>query len=430
MVGGGARPGGDDLPAARYDARLRLAQARRGRRTRPTARRHAEHFRALFARAAAEWETEPTRQWLDAWRGQIGNLRAALDWAFGPSGDAGIGVDLTVAAVPLWFQLSLIDECRKRVETRARRRRRQRLDPRRLMQLRAALGWSLMYTARACRETRAAWESALAVGRGPRRRRLSPPRPLGAVGRPHEQRALRRGARARRAFPARSRKACRDSPSDISATVWSARRSISSATRPGPAITSSGCLPATRGRSVAPTPSAFSSTSSSPRASRWRGSFWLQGMSDQALGWSRRTSTTRSRSTTRCRSAMRWRSRLPGRAFCRPARQGRAVHPPAHRAHRERRRDDLAHLFAVLRGRAAFPPRGAGGGPSGCSGPALTNSGRRSSSSTTRLSWAPWPRGSARPANGRGACRDRRGPRPGRPEQRALVPGGTPPNQG
>ena len=53
------------------------------------ARRHAEHFRALFARAAADWETEPTGQWLDAWQGQIGNLRAALDWAFGPSGDAG-----------------------------------------------------------------------------------------------------------------------------------------------------------------------------------------------------------------------------------------------------------------------------------------------------------------------------------------------------
>jgi predicted ATPase/DNA-binding winged helix-turn-helix (wHTH) protein len=51
------------------------------------ARRHAEHFRALFAGAAADWETEPTGQWLDAWQGQIGNLRAALDWAFGPAGD-------------------------------------------------------------------------------------------------------------------------------------------------------------------------------------------------------------------------------------------------------------------------------------------------------------------------------------------------------
>jgi predicted ATPase/DNA-binding winged helix-turn-helix (wHTH) protein len=123
-------------------------------------RRHAGHFRALFVQAAADWETEPTERWLDAWQGQIGNLRAALDWAFGPSGDAAIGVDLTVAAVPLWFQLSLIDECRVRVEA-ALAAAPDRLDPRRLMQLRAALGWSLMYTIGHVEETAAAWESAL-----------------------------------------------------------------------------------------------------------------------------------------------------------------------------------------------------------------------------------------------------------------------------
>jgi predicted ATPase/DNA-binding winged helix-turn-helix (wHTH) protein len=126
------------------------------------ARRHAEHFRALFAGAAADWETEPTGQWLDAWQGQIGNLRAALDWAFGPAGDTSIGIDLTVAAVPLWFQLSLIEECRERVETALGAVPGQ-LDPRRLMQLRAALGWSLMYTLGHVEETAAAWESALGV---------------------------------------------------------------------------------------------------------------------------------------------------------------------------------------------------------------------------------------------------------------------------
>lgn len=126
------------------------------------ARRHAEHFRALFAGAAANWETEPTGQWLDAWQGQIGNLRAALDWAFGPTGDPSIGVDLTVAAVPLWFQLSLIEECRERVETALGVAPAQ-LDPRRLMQLQAALGWSLMYTIGHVEETAAAWESALGV---------------------------------------------------------------------------------------------------------------------------------------------------------------------------------------------------------------------------------------------------------------------------
>ena len=90
---------------------MRLRRLAEGGDLDRAARRHAEHFRALFAGAAADWETEPTGRWLDAWQGQIGNLRAALDWAFGPSGDPGVGVDLTVAAVPLWFQLSLIEEC-------------------------------------------------------------------------------------------------------------------------------------------------------------------------------------------------------------------------------------------------------------------------------------------------------------------------------
>jgi len=127
-----------------------------------SARRHAEHFRGIFTRAAAAWETEPTGPWLDAWQGQIGNLRAALDWAFGPGGDPAIGVELTVAAVPLWFQLSLIEECRERVEAALAAAPAQ-IDARRQMQLQAALGWSLMYTIGHVEETAAAWKSALAA---------------------------------------------------------------------------------------------------------------------------------------------------------------------------------------------------------------------------------------------------------------------------
>ena len=61
-------------------------------------------------------ETRPTLEWLDDYGWCIDNLRAALDWAFSPGGDALIGVALTVAAVPLWMHLSLLDECRGRAE--------------------------------------------------------------------------------------------------------------------------------------------------------------------------------------------------------------------------------------------------------------------------------------------------------------------------
>jgi predicted ATPase/DNA-binding winged helix-turn-helix (wHTH) protein len=80
------------------------------------ARRHAEYYRDLFERAETEWEVRDATEWLADYRRRIDNLRAALDWACSPDGDASIGVALTAAAVPLWMHLSLIDECRTRVE--------------------------------------------------------------------------------------------------------------------------------------------------------------------------------------------------------------------------------------------------------------------------------------------------------------------------
>ena len=78
--------------------------------------RHAEYYRDLFQRADTEWRALPPSEWLATFRPQLDNLRAALDWAFAPEGDAALGVALTIAAVPLWFQLSQLGECRARVE--------------------------------------------------------------------------------------------------------------------------------------------------------------------------------------------------------------------------------------------------------------------------------------------------------------------------
>src|ERR1700730_5962152 len=64
------------------------------------AQRHAEYCRDLFERAELELDTRPAAEWLAAYSRRIDNLRAALDWAFSPSGDASIGVALTAAAVP------------------------------------------------------------------------------------------------------------------------------------------------------------------------------------------------------------------------------------------------------------------------------------------------------------------------------------------
>jgi predicted ATPase len=125
---------------------------------------HAEYYRDLFERAEAEWETRPTAEWLGDYERKIDNLRAALDWAFSPSGDASIGVALAAAAIPLWMYLSLIGECRGRVDRAlAAIAAGAGQDARREMQLHAALAVSLMYTRGAVSEIGAAWTKSLKI---------------------------------------------------------------------------------------------------------------------------------------------------------------------------------------------------------------------------------------------------------------------------
>jgi predicted ATPase len=89
-------------------------------------------------------------------------VRAALDWAFSPTGAAEVGVALTVAAVPLWVHLSLMEECRGRVE-RALSGPAESRDARRNMQLHAALGAVLFLTKGSGPETLAAWTSVFEI---------------------------------------------------------------------------------------------------------------------------------------------------------------------------------------------------------------------------------------------------------------------------
>jgi predicted ATPase len=132
------------LDTTRAYALEKLAES--GERER-VARRHAEYYRDLFERAEIEWETRPASEWLAEYRPKIDNLRAALDWASSPGGDASIGVALTAAAVPLWMHLSLLDECRGRVERAlATIEGEENADARPEMKLHAALGASLIYT--------------------------------------------------------------------------------------------------------------------------------------------------------------------------------------------------------------------------------------------------------------------------------------------
>jgi predicted ATPase len=128
--------------------------------------RHAEYYLGLFERAKAEAETRPMDEWLAEYRPRIDNLRAALDWAFSPSGDASIGVALTAASVPLWVDLSMMAECRRHIERALSRLTSiADLDPRQEMDLQAALGVSLNYTTGPVPETEAAWTKTLEIAK-------------------------------------------------------------------------------------------------------------------------------------------------------------------------------------------------------------------------------------------------------------------------
>ena len=126
------------------------------------ARRHAEYYRDLFERAETETEVRPAAEWLADYGRQIDNSRTALDWAFSPSGDASIGTALTAAAVPLWMQLSLLEECRGRVERAlAALNSMAAPNPRREMLLQVALANAVLGTAGTVDAVGSAWNRAL-----------------------------------------------------------------------------------------------------------------------------------------------------------------------------------------------------------------------------------------------------------------------------
>jgi predicted ATPase/DNA-binding winged helix-turn-helix (wHTH) protein len=124
------------------------------------ARLHAEHYRALLEQGQVDWETRPAIEWLNRHRHLTDNVRAALDWCFSPGGDAATGIALTVAAIPLWFELSLTSECAERID-RALAARATSPGTTGELRLNAARAWSLMQTKGFVPETDGAWAHVL-----------------------------------------------------------------------------------------------------------------------------------------------------------------------------------------------------------------------------------------------------------------------------
>ena len=70
------------------------------------ARRHAEYFKDLLERDGIKQQMRPMAERLAAYSAAIDDVRAALEWAFSPGGDAVIGMALRAASEQHWFGLS------------------------------------------------------------------------------------------------------------------------------------------------------------------------------------------------------------------------------------------------------------------------------------------------------------------------------------
>lgn len=73
---------------------------------------HATHFRDVLLQSLPQRDVQPIGEWLQHYGRMMDDIRAGLDWAFSPSGEALLGVQLTVAAADLVYELGLIDEFR------------------------------------------------------------------------------------------------------------------------------------------------------------------------------------------------------------------------------------------------------------------------------------------------------------------------------
>jgi predicted ATPase/DNA-binding winged helix-turn-helix (wHTH) protein len=124
------------------------------------ARSHADYYLRLLEHIDYERETKPEARHLADCRRHVHEVYAALDWAVSTSGDVALGVALTVAAIPLWCDLSLIPLVRERVKWALPH---VQTGSRQEMQLLVALGESLFWDRGIISAAETVWTNALAI---------------------------------------------------------------------------------------------------------------------------------------------------------------------------------------------------------------------------------------------------------------------------
>ncbi len=129
-----------------------------------TRRRHAAHLLDIAEEAKERAATLSADAWLARYAGKIDDLRDALRWAFERAGDdAAPAVRLTIAAIPFWKALSLVEECRVATERALEARFATGRDTRQELILLLALGATTLHTQGPVARVGTALEAALAI---------------------------------------------------------------------------------------------------------------------------------------------------------------------------------------------------------------------------------------------------------------------------
>jgi predicted ATPase/DNA-binding winged helix-turn-helix (wHTH) protein len=126
-------------------------------------RRHAEYTAGYLESQRAVLLALLKAEEASTHSSQLGNIRAALEWSFGPQGDDEIATRLAAASTELLLELSLLIECRIWAERAIARLGDQHKNSRREMDIYASLSVALMHTEGSSQRVREAFLRALDI---------------------------------------------------------------------------------------------------------------------------------------------------------------------------------------------------------------------------------------------------------------------------
>jgi predicted ATPase len=127
--------------------------------------RHAAYYRRWLEQTGTEWAALSTGAERTPHFAALNNVRAALEWSFGESGDLRIGVGLAAAAAPVFLAMSLLTECFRWSEQAILALDEASRAGREEMRLQTALGVSLMFTRGGKDAARVALNRSLAIAK-------------------------------------------------------------------------------------------------------------------------------------------------------------------------------------------------------------------------------------------------------------------------